>query len=288
MFVVMGANGHVGSAVARTLLGRDQKVIIVTHDETRGDRWRERGAEVAVADVSDPESLRRAFARGRRAFLLNPPADVKTDTDAVERAGVAGILAALDGSGLEKVVAESTAGAQPGERVGDASVLWELEEGLRRRSIPAAINRAPFYMSNWDEQLEDVRGSGKLATMLPANLKLPMAAPDDLGRIAADRLMSGLDDVGIRYIEGPSRYTPTDVAAAFAEVLERPVEVEVTPREQWRTAYRALGFSEPAADAYARMTGAALDRGFDNITDPLRGTITLVDYVRRLADRLKE
>lgn len=283
MYVVMGGNGHVGSAVASTLLDRGQKVTIVTHDEAGGARWRERGADVAVADANDPASLRAAFARGRRAFLLNPPADVKTDTDAVERASVAGILAALDGSGLEKVVAQSTAGAEPGERVGDSSVLWELEEGLRNQPIPAAINRAPFYMSNWDEFLESARKTGKLPTMLPADLKLPMAAPDDLGRIAADRLMSGLDDVGIRYLEGPARYSPADVAAVFSKLLGKSVEVEVTPREGWRAAYRAIGFSEPAADAYTRMTAAALDRGFDHILDPLRGEITLDAYVSRSA-----
>jgi hypothetical protein len=31
---------------------------------------------------------------------------------------------------LEKVVAESTGGAQPGDRIGDLNVLWELEKGL--------------------------------------------------------------------------------------------------------------------------------------------------------------
>jgi uncharacterized protein YbjT (DUF2867 family) len=279
MFIIMGANGHVGSAVARTLMERNQPVTVVTHDEKHGARWHAQGVEVAVADVNDPASLRRAFARGRRAFLLNPPADVKTDTDKVERASVAGILAALDGSELEKVVAESTAGAEPGERVGDSSVLWELEQGLRNRPIPAAINRAPFYMSNWDELLEPARETGKLPTMLPADLKLPMAAPDDLGRIAADRLMSGLDDIGIRYVEGPSRYSPADVADAFSKLLQKPVEVEVTPREGWRAGYRAIGFSEPAAQAYARMTAAALDRGFDHIANPIRGRITLQAYL---------
>jgi hypothetical protein len=57
---------------------------------------------------------------------------------------------ALEGSGLEKVVAESTGGAQPRDRIGDLNVLWELEEGLSRQTIPAAINRAAYYMTNWD------------------------------------------------------------------------------------------------------------------------------------------
>ena len=279
MFIVMGANGHVGSAVARTLLERGQPVTVVTHDDRHAAHWRDAGAYIAVADARDPESLRSVLERGTRAFLLNPPGDVKGDTDEAERTTVAGILKALAGSGLEKVVAESTAGAQPGERLGDASVLWELEEGLRGQLIPAAINRAPFYMSNWDSQIEPVRKTGTLSTLYPAALKLPMAAPDDIGRIAADRLMTGLDDIGVRYIEGPSRYSSSDVAAAFSKALQRPVEVEVTPREEWRAAFRALGFSEPAADAYARMTAAALDDGFDSIVDPIRGEITLDTYI---------
>ena len=224
-------------------------------------------------------SLRAAFRRGSRAFLLNPPADTTTDTDAVERRTVAGILAALEGSGLEKVVAESTGGAQPGDRIGDLNVLWELEEGLRRQSIPAAINRAPYYMSNWDGLLDPVRSTGKLPTLFPADLPIPMAAPSDLGQIAAQRLVSSLDDIGIRYVEGPRRYSPEDVAKAFSEALDRPVEVEITPRENWKQAFRALGFSDAAADSYARMTAASVDSGFDMPDDALRGSTTLETYI---------
>lgn len=165
MHVVMGATGHVGSAVAEALLARGERVGVITHDAGHADSWRDTKAEIIEADVNDVPSLRAAFQRGRRAFLLNPPADITTDTDRVERSTVANILAALSDSGLEKIVAESTAGAQPGERIGDLNVLGELEEGLRSQSIPAAINRAPYYFSNWDEQLDTMRETGKLQTM---------------------------------------------------------------------------------------------------------------------------
>src|SRR3546814_19702386 len=100
---------------------------------------------------------------------------------------------------------ESTAWAHPGDRIGDLNVLWEFEEGLRSQAIPAAINRAPYYFSNWDEQLDPIRETGKLQTMYPADLALPMAAPRDLGKAAADRLLSPLTDAGIRYVAGPDR-----------------------------------------------------------------------------------
>jgi uncharacterized protein YbjT (DUF2867 family) len=91
--------------------------------------------------VFDVDALRAILRTGRRAFLLNPPADPSTDTDEQERRSVAAILQALEGSGLERVVAESTMGAQPGERLGDLNVLYEFEQGLRRQPIPASVIR---------------------------------------------------------------------------------------------------------------------------------------------------
>jgi uncharacterized protein YbjT (DUF2867 family) len=58
--------------------------------------------------------------------------------------------------------------------------------------------------------------------------RLPMIAPHDLGEAATQRLISDIDDVGVRYIEGPKRYTPTDVANALSDILGRPIQVRVT------------------------------------------------------------
>jgi len=282
MYVIMGGTGRVGSATAAALLARGEQVTIVTHDANRAGAWVREGAEIVEANVNEVASLRAAFRRGSRAFLLNPNADTSADTDAVERRTVANILAALDGSGLEKVVAASTAGAQPGDRIGDLNVLWELEEGLRRQPIPAAINRGAYYMSNWDVQLDAVRKTGTLQTMYPADLLIPMVAPLDLGEIAAQRLVSTPDDTGIRYVVGPRRYSSADVAKAFSQALGAPVGVDVIPRDEWKEAFQGLGFSEAAADSYARMTAVSLDGGFDMPDDALRGATTLEAYIRDL------
>lgn len=282
MYIVMGGTGHVGSATAEDLLRRGEPVAIVTSNASHAVGWQEQGVEIIEADVEDVASLRAAFQRGRRAFLLNPPADTSGDTDVIERHTVANILAALEGSGLEKVVAESTGGAQPGNRLGDLNVLWELEEGLRQQPIPAAINRAAYYMSNWDGLVDTVRTTGILPVMFAADLPIPMAASYDLGEAAAERLLSPLDDVGVRYVEGPERYTTADVAQAFATVLGQRVKLEITPRDQWLAAYKAMGFSKEAADSYTRMTEASVDSGFDLPDDPTRGSTSLLEYISAL------
>ena len=279
MYVVMGATGHVGGAVAQTLLASGEQVTILTRRPERAGRWRDKGASVAMADVEDVDSLRAAFRRGQRAFLLNPPADIAGDTDAAERRTIANILAALEDSGLEKVVAASTYGARPGQGIGDLTTLWALEEGLRRQPIPAAINRGAYYMTNWAGLLETVTQTGKLPSMFPADMPMPMVAPADLGETAAVRLLTPVEDVGVRYVEGPQRYTPQDVAQAMARTLGRGVAVEVAPRDRWETIYKGLGFSDEAARAYVRMTAVTLDEGFDMLSDVVRGHVSLADFI---------
>jgi len=85
-----------------------------------------------------------------------------------------------------------------------------------------------------------------------------------------------------KHVEGPERYSANDVAAAFAAALGKAVTVQVTPRDRWVEAYRALGFSDAAADSYARMTAVSVDDGFDTPAAPERGETTLAAYINTL------
>lgn len=284
MHIILGGTGHVGSPAARTLLAANEPVTVVTHDRAKAGEWEQQGATVAVADIHDPDAIRAIFRTGRTAFLLNPPAAPDTDTDAEERRTIAAILEALDGSGLERVVAESTFGAQPGERCGDLTTLYHLERGLEQGSIGYDIIRAAYYFSNWDLNLGEAREEGTLHTLYDGDFALPMVAPEDLGRTAA-RLLVRPAENAIHYVEGPRRYTPGDVAAAFADALGRTVKVVTTPRAQWVPAFKALGFSDAAAKSYAKMTGASADMDFDDPDDPIRGDVTLEAYIAALVAR---
>jgi uncharacterized protein YbjT (DUF2867 family) len=283
MHIILGGTGHVGSAVATALLAHGEPVTIVTRNDSRAAEWRGRGAQVAIADAHDVASLRRVFRQGRRLFLLNPPADPSTDTDVEERKTVAAMVAALEGSGLEKIVAQSTYGAQAGERCGDLTTLYDLEQSLRAQSIPVSIVRAAYYMSNWDFSLETAEKEGVVQTLFPADFKLPMVAPQDLGRVAARLLVEPVERLGLHYVEGPERYTPADVAKAFADVLSRSVQVVTVPRADWKETFKSMGFSEPAAESYARMTAATVDGQAEMPDRPERGQVSLTGYIAELA-----
>jgi uncharacterized protein YbjT (DUF2867 family) len=284
VYIVLGATGHVGGAVADVLLEEGESVTVVTRQASRTAALAARGARVLEADVRDSGALREVFRQGRRAFLLNPPASPDGDTDQEERRTMACIVDALRGSGLEFVVAQSTYGAQPCGSCGDLSVLYEFEQALAAQAVPATIIRAAYYYSNWDGALESARSRGILQTPYPADFRFPMVAPEDLGLLAAT-LLSGPPRRGTYHQEGPRRYSPADVARVLSETLGRPIQVTSTPQDEWVRSFQELGFSKSAAQSYARMTAIALEGSYVMPDQPIRGNVTLESYIAaRLAE----
>ena len=287
MYIILGATGHVGSALAQSLLTQGKSVTVITRDVRKKEEWQKKGAIVAIADVHDADQLRTVFQQGKRLFVLNPPAPITTDTAREERKSVASILAALTDSGIEKIVCQSTYGAQPGGQLGDLGVLYELEQGLKKISIPTTIVRGAYYMSNWDMSLATVQQAGQVHTLFPPDFKLPMVAPQDLGAVGASLLQEPVEESGLHHVEGPELYSPADVAAAFADVLGKNVEVVETQSNAWVSTLEQTGFSQAAARSMAAMTKVTLEQPYELPDVPVRGATTLHDYISALVEHNK-
>lgn len=282
MYVVLGGTGHVGAALTDALLERGEIVTVVSRDPAKARALEERGARHVIADAREPDQLSRAYQYGERLFILNPPADPSQDTQALERETVANVVAALEGSPIKKVVAHSTFGARAGDLMGDLNVLYEMEKALERSGIPTSINRAAYYMSNWEMALTSAKEEGVVRTFFPADLKIPMVAPQDVGRAAAKLITAPVEHSECVHVEGPMRYSSTEVAAAFAAALGRDVRLEVVPERDWTAAFKSLGFSDRAALSYANMTRIVCDGDFAPESTTLHGEISLEEYIAEL------
>ena len=235
-----------------------------------------------MLDVQDTSALAAVFQKARRAFVLNPPASPALNTDVEERRTVQAILKALQGAGLEKIVLQSTYGAQAGAHCGDLGVLYDFEEGARQLGTPLCVVRAAYYMSNWSSGVDAVRASGVLETFLPASQKVPMVAPQDVGAVAAQLLRAPVSETGVYAVEGPERYSPEDVAQVMGEVFNQPVRLASLPKAEWLAAYRRNGFSESAAQSYAHMTEIFVTQAYDVPASPLKGTTDLKTYFQQV------
>ena len=56
MFAVAGVNGHTGKVVAETLLAQSVPVRVIVRDAKKGEAWKAKGAEVAIASRHHPDS----------------------------------------------------------------------------------------------------------------------------------------------------------------------------------------------------------------------------------------
>lgn len=81
MYVVTGATGHVGHALATELLDAGLDVVALTRKADRAGDLAKRGARIVEVDVHDVDALRNALRTGRRAFCsTRPPTSPATPT----------------------------------------------------------------------------------------------------------------------------------------------------------------------------------------------------------------
>ena len=260
MFVVLGATGNTGKVVASTLLAQGKAVRVVLHSEAGGaEAWREKGAEVAVADVEDRAALGRALGGAEGAYVLLPPAlhssQVRVDNDRRAK----NIAAAVTAAGVGHVVMLSSMGAQHPDGTGPVLYLHDAEATIggtltsAGRTRAVTFLRAAYFMENWAIALQGV-AQGILPTFLQADRAIPMVATRDIGRAAA-RLLAE-DGSGKRMIQlsGPREYSPNDVAAALGRVVGKPIVAQQHPEEATAAALLAAGMNPEWSRLFQELT----------------------------------
>jgi uncharacterized protein YbjT (DUF2867 family) len=245
MFAVMGVTGNVGGEVARNLLAAGAGVRAVVREERKGEEWRQRGCEIAVADIHDTESLKRAFAGTEGAFVLVPPVFDPQPGFPEARSVAASVLAAIEAARPGKVVYLSTIGAQA-KQENLLTQHTKIEEALRDVTSPIAFLRPGWFMENAAWDVAPARETGVIPSFLfPLEKPVAMVATADIGRVAAELLRETWTGHRVVELEGPKRTTPNEIAETLAKLLEKPVRMEAVPRASWEQLFRSQGMKNP-------------------------------------------
>src|SRR5258707_10716873 len=72
-----------------------------------------------------------------------------------------------------------------------------------------------------------------------------MVATADAGRVAAELLQENWAGRQVIELEGPTRVSPNEIAATFAEIIGHPVRAEAVPRQTWDELFRPQGMKDP-------------------------------------------
>ncbi|MBL8507154.1 NmrA family NAD(P)-binding protein [Chitinimonas sp. JJ19] len=289
-YVVFGVTGRTGAAAADALLCSGCPVRVVVRDLAKGRPWAERGAEVAVADLTDLASMTKVLSQAQGAYVVSPQhynredlferADLIADTTA--RAAVA--------ADVPRLVALSSVGADRESGTGWIGMNRMFEQRLGAIGVPTIFLRTAYFMENWMPMVGQAMRSGTLPTFLaPPQRSLPMVATVDVGSAAAALLQEERTGTCVVTLSGPKDYAPNDVAAIVSATLGKPVDVAVLPEAEWPKALADAHFSRAALAGFIEMTRGLNCSHIDIKSDPSAvqwtGTTALKQVIVELVQR---
>lgn len=282
MFVVLGATGHTGSAVAETLLGKKQLVRVVVRSADKGAAWKAKGAEVAVASLDDVPAMIQALQGATSVYLLVPPNYGATAWLAEQRQRMDQAAEAVKASGVPHAVFLSSVGGQMAEGTGPIRAVHYGEQKLEAVTNSLTILRPCSFMENWAPGIGMARAQGSLPTFIAPTAKMPMISTKDIGRVGAERLMAGGKGKQIVELAGPDEYSPEQAAAALSHILGKAVSAQHAPLSAVVPTFTSFGFSTEAAalfeEMYAAFAKGAI--GYEHPEQLIRGTVTLAEALR--------
>jgi uncharacterized protein YbjT (DUF2867 family) len=234
VIVVTAAGGPTGAAVVRELRARGESVRAVVNRRGPRPELTALGAEVVVAELTQPMAWSSVFAGADALYLIWP------NFDPDEAEGAPALFAEARRAGLPRVVYHSV--LRPHLRVmPHHAAKDQAEEALDASGVPSwRVLQPCAYADNMDGQLEAVRVSGVLRSYWGLRTAQSLVDLRDVAAAAAVLLTEDGLDGGTFEAAGPEPLTAPRLAELIGERLgEEVVADDVIPGGEMPTSYAA-------------------------------------------------
>ena len=239
--VVTAATGRQGRAAATALLERGWRVraLVRDPDGAQAAELAIAGAELAVCDLDDADTIKAALDSAHGLFLyqpafMSPELTPGLGPDSELTRGQNVINAALT-VGISHLVYSSGLGANLG-----LSPLYApkhaLEQQLATSGVPFTILRPVGFMENYAGPGRGLRPDGAIKTPAPPHIVEQLIAVRDIGAFAAIAFTNPGLYAGHALEVAGDQLTVPQIAAAMTTALDRPVRYSQIPIEQVRRA----------------------------------------------------
>lgn len=256
MYLVTGANGHLGRAVIKHLMTTyhvpADKIIAVSRDVGKLADLKAMGIETRAGDFADAAGLIPAFAGAKRALMIStdtfaPGERQKQHTNAV---------AAFEAAGVEHVVYTSM------PKPDTSAVLFAPDHLNTEKALAASglkgwtVLRHNWYFENLFLGLPAAFKSGTQYSASGQG-KTAHIARDDLARADAAVLVSDKGGKATYTLTGAAEYTVDEIAAMVSTAAGKPLAVVHVPVEGLVQGMIGAGLPEGMARLFASFDAAA-------------------------------
>jgi NAD(P)H dehydrogenase (quinone) len=237
--LVTGATGKTGSATIAQLLAIGYPVrALVRQADSRSERLRQLGVQIAIGSLEDMTDLRTAMSGIQRAYFC-PPLEPGT----LRRATL--FAAAARDAGLEVVVALSQWLADAHHPAAHSREKWLSNRVFEWAPGLDVVTVNPgFFADNYMAGLEPMAHFGLMGLPLGKGLNAP-PSNEDIARVVVGAMTNPAPHIGKSYRPtGPRLLAPEDIAAAIGKALGRKVSYQDVPAKLFFKIAKSLGISE--------------------------------------------
>jgi uncharacterized protein YbjT (DUF2867 family) len=269
--LVTGAAGRVG-AVGRTVTelllkhGNAVRAMVRTEDE-RAQALRDMGAEVAVGDLLDLDSMHRAIAGCERMYFGMSISDAylaaTVNTAAVARHhGVKAFINMSQMTVSQMSITETTASPQH-------KLQWLSEQALNWSGLPVVHVRPTVFLEGFFLTLtpDSVRQSNQIRLPFGEGKTSPVAA-EDVARVVATLLENPQPHIGkVYHLTGPQSENMHFYAQEYSKALGRTITYQDIPAGPWRDALLERRWPVHVVNHLAAMADLHRAGRFDRMSD---------------------
>ena len=258
MYLVIGATGNVGSQVVKQLLASGNKVRVFTRDAAKVAHWGNQ-VEVAIGDLTQPETFAKAVSGVEGVFIMNGPLD-----GGIFRQ----LIATAKAQGNPRVVFLSTLFAgTPDSAIGQ--LHKDKEDVIRASGLPGGFIRAGGFMTNAYQWLGSIKAEGIVYNAMGDGQIAPVAA-EDLAAVAVHALTDPNLKSEIFEVTGGELLTVPEQVAILAHAAGRPIQSVDVPTEAAVKGLIAIGTPAPVAAAVAQSFEAIRDGKVAYVRDTVK------------------
>lgn len=291
-YIITGSTGNISKPLTQELVLAGHDVTLISSNPQKKTEIEQLGAKAAIGDLFDVEFLAQTFQGADAAYLMIPPTFTATDWPAHMRKAANAYVAAIQKSGLKKVVQLSSIGAHLGHSAGPINGLAYFEQQLDNLKIDVLHLRASYFYTNLFNMAELIKNAGIMGSNFgAANEKMVLVHPEDIAAAAAKHLLR-LDFSGHshEYVSGDVR-TFSEIAQEIGKAVGKEnLPWIVFSDEDTLAAMLQAGLPKTNADGYLEM-GQAIRSGilqedfFASGAQP-QGKVKLEDFAKMFAQAI--
>ena len=236
MILVAGATGQLGGLIARSLLQNQKPVRILKRNGSYDDDLADVGAETAIGDLKDKDSLRAACI-GVDVVITTANSTARGGDDTiqtVDRDGNRNLIEAAAAEGVRRFIFMSVLGASPDHPLPLMRAKGETERRLRDTDMAWTVlqpnlfmDKLPIAVVGWPAL------AGQPVTLIGEGQRQhSLVAMRDVAAFAIAALDRKDAQGQTLPIGGPQAVSFRDVVATFQQELGRQIPVQTMPLGQ--------------------------------------------------------